>query len=329
MPLNSTRGAGSAKGFGFTGASGPAFIEATGGTVLTCGDFKTHIFTGNGNFVVSSAGKPSGSNTIEYLVVAGGGGGGARHGGGGGAGGFRTTYPSPATGGLAIDKTTYPITIGGGGAGGVGPYNAPAGPRVGTSGTPSSIGSLLVSAGGGSGSNYGSPSVGNPDIPAGYYDGGSGGGSGLASNRGEGNTPPTSPPQGFPGGPPLNTGGSGGGGAAAIGNTPGNNAAGAPGGVGSPIADAFFGPTAPSYGTPGPAPGRYFAGGGGGGGYDAAGGSGGAGGGGNGVTGGGSTGGTGTTNTGGGAGGSGGNVPACGTGGVGGTGFVAIRYKFK
>ena len=38
-----------------------------------------------------------------------------------------------------------------------------------------------------------------------------------------------------------------------------------PGGVGSPIAPTFFGPTAPSYGTTGPAPGRYFAGGGGGG----------------------------------------------------------------
>jgi hypothetical protein len=39
-----------------------------------------------------------------------------------------------------------------------------------------------------------------------------------------------------------------------------------PGGAGSPIATTVFGPTAPSYGTPGPAPGRYFAGGGGGGG---------------------------------------------------------------
>jgi PKD repeat protein len=39
---------------------------------------------------------------------------------------------------------------------------------------------------------------------------------------------------------------------------------GGPGGTGSTLATDFFGPTAPSYGTPGPAPGRYFAGGGGG-----------------------------------------------------------------
>ncbi len=328
MPLNSTRGASSAKGFGFGTASGPAFVEATGGTVLTCGDFKTHIFTGNGCFVVLSAGKPSGSNTIEYLVVGGGGGGGARHGGGGGAGGYRQNYPSPASGGLSITKTTYPITVGGGGAGGFGPYNDPVGPRLSIPGTASSIGSLLISARGGAGSNYGSPTS-NPVVGAGYYDGGSGGGSGLGSDAGAGNVPPTSPPQGNAGGPPLNTGGSGGGGASGVGNTPGNNAAGAPGGSGSPIATTFFGPTAPSYGTPGPAPGRYFAGGGGGGGYDAGGGSGGAGGGGDGVTGGSSTGVAGTTNTGGGAGGSGGNVPACGTGGAGGSGFVAIRYKFQ
>ena len=29
------------------------FVEATGGTVLTSGDFKTHVFTGSSNFVVS------------------------------------------------------------------------------------------------------------------------------------------------------------------------------------------------------------------------------------------------------------------------------------
>ena len=45
MPIIGSRGGGSATGFGFGTASGPAFIEATGGTVLTCGDFKTHIFT--------------------------------------------------------------------------------------------------------------------------------------------------------------------------------------------------------------------------------------------------------------------------------------------
>ena len=45
MPLQSTRGAASGKAFGFTAGEGIKFIAATGGTVLTCGDFKTHIFT--------------------------------------------------------------------------------------------------------------------------------------------------------------------------------------------------------------------------------------------------------------------------------------------
>jgi hypothetical protein len=51
----------------------PAFIVATGGTVLTCGDFKTHVFTGPGTFTVSCAGNPLGSDSVDYLVVAGGG----------------------------------------------------------------------------------------------------------------------------------------------------------------------------------------------------------------------------------------------------------------
>jgi hypothetical protein len=43
---------------------------------------------------------------------------------------------------------------------------------------------------------------------------------------------------------------------------PGSSRSGGTGGVGATIATTFFGPTAGSYGTPGPAPGRYFAGGG-------------------------------------------------------------------
>jgi len=110
---------------------------------------------------------------------------------------------------------------------------------------------------------------------------------------------------------------------------------GGPGGIGSPVATAFFGPTAPSYGTPGPAPGRYFAGGGGGGSwtdsYPGPGGAGGAGGGANGM--GVPTTGpvvaAGTTNTGGGGGGAGSGNPDVNIGGTGGSGIVVIRYKFK
>ena len=68
----------------------PQFVAASGGTIKTCGNFKTHIFTGPGTFTVSCAGNPTGSNSVEYLVVAGGGGGGTNS-GGGGAGGFRVS----------------------------------------------------------------------------------------------------------------------------------------------------------------------------------------------------------------------------------------------
>jgi hypothetical protein len=87
------------------GIQGAQFVAATGGTVLTCGNFKTHVFTGPGSFVVSSGGNDLGSNSVEYLVVAGGGGGGDNgRGGGGGAGGFRQNYPNPATAGLPVNS---------------------------------------------------------------------------------------------------------------------------------------------------------------------------------------------------------------------------------
>ena len=54
----------------------PPYIVACGGnTTITCGDFKTHIFTGPGTFTVTCKGSPAGSNGVEYLVVAGGSGG--------------------------------------------------------------------------------------------------------------------------------------------------------------------------------------------------------------------------------------------------------------
>ena len=89
MPLQSTRGGASAKGFGFGGGASP-FICATGGTIVDCGDYRTHIFTGPGSFVVSKAGSGP-TNNVDYLVVAGGGGGslGTSGAGGAGAGGFR------------------------------------------------------------------------------------------------------------------------------------------------------------------------------------------------------------------------------------------------
>jgi len=302
----------------------PEFVTATGGTVLTCGDFKTHVFTGPGTFTVSSVGNPLGSTTVEYLVVAGGGAGGfttspapSGGGGGGGAGGFRQNYPSPTTAGLPVAATAYPITVGGGG-----PAANPS-----SSGN-NSVFSTITSNGGGKGGDV------NTDTNA--ASGGSGGGAVYnARSGGAGNTPPTSPPQGNTGGNGSTGGyGAGAGGGAAGAGTPGSNFCGLPGagtgGVGSPLATAFFGPTSPSYGTPGPAPGRYFAGGGGGGAYGpggpGTGGLGGAGGGGNGA---GNTTNAqaGTINTGGGGGG-GSSVPAR-TNAAGGSGIVVIRYRFQ
>jgi len=298
--------------------TGNPFIIATGGTILTCGDYKTHVFTGPGSFVVSNTGP--GSSSVEYLVVAGGGGGGV-YGGGGGAGGYRTNFPSPT--GVPISIQTYPITVGAGGTDCQPPQD------TGIAGN-NSIFSTIASTGGGGGRGYEAPTGGN---------GGSGGGGGastvIPSNPGgSGNTPPVSPSQGNPGGTgnfgPRRSGG-GGGGASTAGSTgPGPGPAG-PGGPGTPIADALFGPTAPSYGTPGPAPGRWFAGGGGG--YLQAisqpaaipqglGGTGGGGNGGN-LSEPDKPSSSGTANTGGGGGGS------AGSPGDGGSGIVVIRYKFQ
>jgi hypothetical protein len=239
--------------------TGQSYIAATGGTVLTCGNFKTHVFTSPGTFCVSAG--AGALATTEYLVIGGGSGAGAY--GGGGAGGFRHFTPlscGPSIEGgsaVPISPGALPITVGGGGTG--------ASP-VGGCGS-NSIFSTITSAGGGGG--------GGPSGTA--VAGGSGGGWGSPTSGcgGAGNTPPVSPPQGQPGGPgaPINAGaaGSGGGGALNIGSTnstggenPGCYGGSGKGGSGTFINPAFVGPTAPSYGTCGPTPARWFGGGGGG-----------------------------------------------------------------
>jgi hypothetical protein len=301
---------------------GPAYIAATGGTIVTCGDYKTHIFTGPGTFCVSCAGNTVGSNSVEYLVVAGGGGSG-RTGGGGGGGGFRTyttlctASPLNAPAALPVSVQGYPITVGSGGIGGTAD-STPSAPQIGSN----SIFSTITSTGGGGGQNY--------NTPGGAGSGGSGGAAGPSgpgsAAGGAGNTPPVSPPQGNNGGPSTGTnpnrGGGGGGGAGAAGGA-GGVGCGAVGAIGSFIAPGFVGPTAPSYGDTGPS-GRYFSGGGGGAqpsGTVAGG------------TGGGGTGGgptvpaadkSGDSNTGGGAGSSNDN-----NGNNGGPGIVMVRYKYQ
>tara|TARA_Y100000004_G_scaffold119858_1_gene134681 strand:- start:106 stop:1515 length:1410 start_codon:yes stop_codon:yes gene_type:complete len=293
------------------------YISATGGTVTTSGDYKVHSFTGDGCFVVSAVGNPVGSNKVSYLVVAGGGGSGANAGGGGGAGGFRegkctsdpyTDSPLDAGAGLPVSVTTYPVTVGAGGAGSTN-VNC-----KGPSGS-NSIFSTITSAGGGGGGS-GSNHPGNP--------GGSGGGgrANQGGTGGTGNTPPVSPSQGNNGGntapspTPAPYLGGGGGGATAAGATgnPGNGAGGA-------------GATTSISGSP-----TAYAGGGGGASNGPAsqpGGPGGVGGGGTANTpGSGGDGTAGTANTGGGGGGNGASYsPNVGL--AGGKGIVIIRYKFQ
>lgn len=322
---------------------GAQYTSATGGTVTTSGDYKIHTFTGDGCFVVSLIGNPAGGgSTADYLIVAGGGGGGTQGGGGGGAGGMRfsaSTYCAPAPSNpraataMTLTATTYPVTVGGGGSGASGTPGGAAGP--GATGSNSSFNSITSAGGGGGGKSV--YTCGSPNCAP---SGGSGGGRGKNSNGpgGAGNTPPTSPSQGFPGGATLSTpaGGTGagaGGGAGAAGGCgsgpatgPGQEQYNGDGGVGLQI------------GISGSC--TYYAGGGGGGSdvypqpsYPATPvfhGVGGTGGGGSGAWMGGNqsdNGVSGTTNTGGGGGGA--ELTGDNTGGAGGSGVVIIRYKFQ
>jgi hypothetical protein len=297
-----------------TGLAASNFIVATGGTVTTCGDYKIHTFTGTGNFTVCCAGSPTGSNTVNYLVQAGGGGGGTAIGGGGGGGGIRTNYPAPATGAFPITAINYPIVVGGGGIGG----NNPVSPTIGSPGG-NSVFSTITAAGGGYGFQC---TPGSPQA------GGSGGGSGhRGGNGGAGNTPPVSPPQGYPGGTapaPSGYAGSGGG---------GYGGAGSPTNGGGPCAIAGNGGNG-AY-LPITGDGLVYSSGGGGGGFllgcysypgssvlGSGGGNGGAGSAGSSIA---------TPGARGGGGGGGGYmpVPANNLGGNGGGGRVIIRYKYK
>ena len=303
------------------------FVTATGGTILTCGNYKTHLFTSPGTFCVSCAGNPAGSTSVDYLVVAGGGGGGRdnfspsiRVGGGGGAGGFRVSncttrscLPAPSmsplvsTSAISVSVQGYPISVGGGGGGG-----SPS-DYTGSRGS-NSIFSSITSTGGGGGQGH-TPSG---DGPLTATPGGSGGATQdplVPGGFGTGNTPPVSPPQGNPTGSPSGfTGGGGGGAGAAGGNAPSPTTGGS-GGIGSFVSDSYIGPTAPSYGQSGPVGStRYFAGGGG----SKNNGSGGTGGGGS------APAGAGTANTGGGGGGA--RLTNAGSGG---SGIVMIRYKYQ
>lgn len=266
--------------------------DASGGTISYVVDnnltYKVHTFNGDGNFIV---GNSSSGDTFEYLLVGGGGGAGRDGAGGGGAGGF-------VTGTTILSTTTYPISVGAGGA-----KSITIGGQA-SDGGPSTFNSITAYGGGGGGSKQANgrngASGGGGGHPATYI-----GGTGISG-------------QGFGGGSSAAAGGGGGGGAGAVGanfvTTAGN------GGIGkqSSINGVL----------------QYYAGGGGGGAWNAEGGTGGLGGGGNGGSGppqtiARATGQDGTINTGGG-GGSAGYDSVGGqqiSAGNGGSGIVIIRYR--
>ena len=304
----------------------PAYVAATGGSPCagtTCGDYKIHAFTGPGTLCVTNAGNVAGSNVIDYLIVGGGGGAGGSNnpgsaggGGGGGGGGFRETKQpgapwtaSPlalAGGGLALGTGATSVAVGaGGGSGGSGGAT--------TSGSLSSV-SATQSAGGG----YG----GVNNLSADGGDGGSGGGTSfqarLEPDRGLGNTPPVSPPQGTPGGLGGPNSGGGGGGATVAGS---DYAAPETGGAGGTMASTGISGASVEYaggGGGGGGPGTPSIGGGASGGGGAGAGAGGPG----------TSGNAGTVNTGGG-GGAGAAQGHGQNGAAGGSGIVYIRYKFQ
>ena len=282
-------------------------VTATGGDqILTPGNgYKYHIFTTPGTFTVSKDGY------VDACIVAGGGGGGKgyrspprsiRSGGGGGAGGMLQKY------GVKFPSASYTVSVGSGGAGG-GPNRS-----NGSAGSPSYINSPTISqpvytaTGGG----YGGRFPGQNGQPGGSGGGGApsngSGGPGIAGQGNNGSSGTYSPPYYY------RSGGGGGAGASASSSTGGAGLAAFNGDTGIPS----------SYGTPGPSPGRYFAGGGAGlysSSSSAYSGSGGYGGGGNGNL---YNGGSGTTNSGGGGGSS--TYPGR-VAGTGGPGIVIIRYR--
>lgn len=163
----------------------PSFApKAFGGDIIkTDGTYWYHIFTSTGTFY------PQSSLNCDYAIVAGAGGGGVDFGGGGGAGGYRTGS------GLTLSSSAHAVVVGAGGIGGTRSNGF-----LGGNGTASSVSSetltIIESAGGGGG---GSMNFGNPK-PGGSGGGGYGGYANMSGPGAAGNTPATTPAQGYAGG---------------------------------------------------------------------------------------------------------------------------------
>tara|TARA_Y100001960_G_C14669587_1_gene825214 strand:+ start:112 stop:1245 length:1134 start_codon:yes stop_codon:yes gene_type:complete len=332
--------------------------DVTGGTEITSGDYKYHVFYQTGSLTIASSptGKLSLSNPdnfgrFDYLVVAGGGGGGATRApgnggrGGGGGGGVRSNDPNypfatPDTAllvpGLATPYT-YTVTVGEGGAAANLPTGYP--PPAGASGGNSSIIGPDHPGSGGAGGLVATGGGGGTVLPGqASGEGGSGGGGaygtlvdGTSVSSPDGLSPTS---QGFDGGGGQGAGG-GGGGSGAESSLPNSSTGGSgaafpeyPGPVMAPGIPT--GPTwSPYVGTDG----YYAGGGGGGGGYSSSvGGDGGNGGGGVGSdhpTTPNAPADPGVNYTGGGGGGGSGPGPENFNAGDGGHGVVIVRYKYQ
>ena len=277
---------------------------ATGGTITSHDGYRIHTYTTTG----SSTFTPSLTGYVEVLVVAGGGGGGANHAGGGGGGGFIHEMKYPV-----VQGTSYTVTVGAGGAGGVWSGTDE---RRGVNGDDSRFASLIAEGGGGGGSRHDDQSPGSQHGRAGGSGGGGGGYANSVANTWSGGNGILG--QGFAGGTgTFHTGGGGGGAGGGAGNAFSSDglstgSVGGVGGTGRPC--AISGTTV------------YYAGGGGGGMHVSGpnGGQGGRGGGGNGGGYGTLADTAGTANTGGGGGGADGGGNA---GSAGGSGIVIVRYK--
>ena len=247
---------------------------------------------GGGGTGLSFGGGASGPGIfIEYVVIAGGGGGGGALSGGGGAGGMRTgtdfevelgvantvtvgtggdwnfspgaPTPGPPLPGNFANNSTYTQGIPG--------LDSYLGPAPGSGGFGNYPEGITSFGGGGGGAYFGPYGPYGPTIWNYAGPGGSGGGAACSPSVGQGNRPTSGPPaddvpgQGYNGGAGNCFGGGGGGGAGEAGapHTAVPGAGGKAGKGGDGLAVTW--PELPSsHGTPGPTPGRWFAGGGGG-----------------------------------------------------------------
>jgi hypothetical protein len=174
------------------------YTAATGGTTEEYDSggkrYKSHTFTSNGDFEVTTVGDATDDrNKVDYLIIAGGGTGGTNYGGGGGAGGYRTTFGTQ--GGLGtldtkptVTATTYSVTVGGAGANSTVAFPSSITSTAGGAGATALVDGNSGGSGGGAGFNIStseSMAVGTGTANQGF-DGGLHGADGSDVNRGAG-----------------------------------------------------------------------------------------------------------------------------------------------